>query len=185
MPGAPDAIGAPLTTLVRLRSSLCSALACLARGLVIQGSTIDRMATALESIDTAPGPGSWRSTAHQIRGATHADDLLTEIAVALIKLDGHFPFLAPIWTWHKGAGFARGDKAAQPLRRVALACPLCRELGRGLLLVAEIEPAPPLTHVVDLQGACEHAGAFGQLDALTIEDEWRLIRAALDAADEA
>ena len=71
-----------------------------------------------------------------------------------------------------------------PARRVTFLCPLCRALGRVSTLVAELEPEPPppLLTVIDLQGGCEHAGAFGQLDQLTLEQEWQLIEAALDAA---
>ena len=69
------------------------------------------------------------------------------------------------------------------MRRVTFACPLCRALGRVSLLVAELEPEPPpLLTVIDLQGGCEHATGFGQLDQLTLEEEWQLIEAALDAA---
>jgi hypothetical protein len=50
--------------------------------------------------------------------------------------------------------------------------------------VAELEPEPPppLLTVIDLQGGCEHAAGFGHLDQLTLEQEWQLIEAALDAA---
>jgi hypothetical protein len=47
--------------------------------------------------------------------------------------------------------------------------------------VAELDPQPPLT-VIDIQGSCAHANGFGQLDQLTLEQEWQLIEAALDAA---
>jgi hypothetical protein len=67
------------------------------------------------------------------------------------------------------------------MRRVAFACPLCRALGRVSPLVAELDTEPPLVTVVDLEG-CVHADGFGQLDKLTLEEEWRLIEAALDAA---
>lgn len=66
------------------------------------------------------------------------------------------------------------------MRRVAFACPLCRELGRVVTLVAELDTEPPLMTVIDLEG-CVHADGFGQLDKLTLEEEWRLIEAALDA----
>jgi hypothetical protein len=66
------------------------------------------------------------------------------------------------------------------MRHVAFACPLCRELGRVSTLVAELDTEPPLMPVVDLQG-CVHADGFGQLDKLSLEEEWRLIEAALDA----
>jgi hypothetical protein len=60
---------------------------------------------------------------------------------------------------------------------------LCRALGRASTLVAELEPEPPpLLTVIDLQGSCEHAAGFGHLDQLTLEQEWELIEAALDAA---
>ena len=70
------------------------------------------------------------------------------------------------------------------MRRVTFPCPLCRALGRVSTLVAELEPEPPppLLTVIDLQGECEHAAGFGQLDQLTLEQEWQLIEAALDAA---
>ena len=68
------------------------------------------------------------------------------------------------------------------MRRGSFPCPLCRALGRVSVLVAELEPAPPLLTVIDLQGSCEHAAGFGQLDQLTLEQEWQLIEAALDAA---
>jgi hypothetical protein len=41
--------------------------------------------------------------------------------------------------------------------------------------VAKLEPEPPpLLTVIDLQGGCEHAAGFGQLDQLTLDQEWRL-----------
>ena len=46
----------------------------------------------------------------------------------------------------------------------------------------ELDPEPPLVTVIDVQGSCEHANGFGQLDQLTLEQEWELIEAALDAA---
>ena len=49
--------------------------------------------------------------------------------------------------------------------------------------MAELEPEPPpLLTGIDLEGGCEHAAGFGELDQLTLEREWRLIEAALDAA---
>jgi hypothetical protein len=66
------------------------------------------------------------------------------------------------------------------MRRVAFACPLCRGLGRVSTLVAELDAGPPLVTVVDLDG-CVHADGFGQPDKLTLQQEWRLIEAALDA----
>ena len=70
------------------------------------------------------------------------------------------------------------------MRRVTFLCPLCRALGHASTLVAELEPEPPspLPSVIDIEGVCEHAAGFGQLDQLTIEEEWQLIEAALDAA---
>ena len=66
------------------------------------------------------------------------------------------------------------------MHRVAFSCPLCRELGRVVTLVAELDTEPPRITVVDLEG-CAHADGFGQLDKLTLEEEWRLIETALDA----
>ena len=66
------------------------------------------------------------------------------------------------------------------MHRVAFSCPLCRELGRVSTLVAELDTEPPLMTVVDLEG-CVHADGFGQLEKLTLEQEWRLIETALDA----
>jgi hypothetical protein len=39
-------------------------------------------------------------------------------------------------------------------------CPLCRDLGRAVLLVAAIEPVGRLMAVVDVEG-CVHAQGFG------------------------
>jgi hypothetical protein len=36
--------------------------------------------------------------------------------------------------------------------------------------------------VTDLQGGCAYAQAFGELEGQTLEEAWRLIEAALDAA---
>jgi hypothetical protein len=68
------------------------------------------------------------------------------------------------------------------MRRVTFPCPLCLEVGRITTLVAELEPEPPLLTVVDLQGACVHAAAFGAL-AQPLEEAWTLTEAALEAAD--
>jgi hypothetical protein len=73
-------------------------------------------------------------------------------------------------------------RGLKPAHRATFPCPLCRALGRDVTLVAELEPEPPLLTVIDVQGACAHAAGFGQLDQLTLEQEWRLIEAALDAA---
>jgi hypothetical protein len=55
-------------------------------------------------------------------------------------------------------------------------------VSRVSALVAELEPGPPLVIVTDLQGACEHAAAFGELEGQTLEEAWTLIEAALDVA---
>jgi DNA-binding response OmpR family regulator len=74
-------------------------------------------------------------------------------------------------------------RAAKPrVRLVTFPCPLCREDGRISALVAEFEPEPAPLTVIDLQGDCAHADDFGLLDRLTLEQEWRLIEAALNAA---
>jgi DNA-binding response OmpR family regulator len=75
----------------------------------------------------------------------------------------------------------RGRRVKHPVRLVTFPCPLCREVGRIITLVAEFDPEPPPLTVIDLQGDCEHAAGFGQLDQLTLEQEWQLIEAALDA----
>jgi hypothetical protein len=67
------------------------------------------------------------------------------------------------------------------MRRATFLCPLCRDVGRVVMLEAELEPAPPLVILTDLQGGCEHADAFGELEGQTLEDAWTLIEAALDA----
>jgi DNA-binding response OmpR family regulator len=76
----------------------------------------------------------------------------------------------------------KGRPAKDPVRLVAFPCPLCRKVGNIITLVAELDPEPPPLTVIDLQGGCEHAAGFGHLDELTLEQEWRLIEAALDAA---
>ena len=73
-------------------------------------------------------------------------------------------------------------RGLNPVHRATFPCPFCRALGRAVTLVAELEPEPPLVTVIDVQGSCEHANGFGQLDQLTLEQEWELIEAALDAA---
>ena len=67
------------------------------------------------------------------------------------------------------------------MRRATFPCPLCRKLRRAVMLVAELDPAPPLLTVVDVTGACEHAAAFGELEGQTLEETWTLTEAALDA----
>jgi hypothetical protein len=69
------------------------------------------------------------------------------------------------------------------MRRATFPCPFCRDIGRDVTLVAELEPEPPLMIVTDLQGGCSHAAAFGPLQGQTIEEAWRLIEAARDAVD--
>ena len=59
---------------------------------------------------------------------------------------------------------------------------LCRETGRAVRLEAELEPEPPRLIVTDLHGGCAHAAAFGELEGQTLQEAWRLIEAALDAA---
>jgi hypothetical protein len=61
-------------------------------------------------------------------------------------------------------------------------CPLCRNVGRIVTLEAELEPEPPQVIVTDLQGGCEHAAAFGELEGQTLEETWTLIEAAVSAA---
>ena len=68
------------------------------------------------------------------------------------------------------------------MRRATFPCPLCRDGGCVVTLEAELEPEPPLT-VVDLQGTCAHAAAFGALEEQTLEEAWMLTEAALNAAD--
>ncbi len=68
------------------------------------------------------------------------------------------------------------------MRRATFPCPLCRDGGRVVTLEAELEPKPWLT-LVDLQGACAHAAAFGALEEQTLEEAWMLTEAALNAAD--
>ena len=69
------------------------------------------------------------------------------------------------------------------MRLSTFPCPLCREAGRVVTLEAALEPEPPLLIVTDLQGACAHAAAFGELEGQTIEEAWALLEAALDAAE--
>jgi hypothetical protein len=67
------------------------------------------------------------------------------------------------------------------VQRATFLCPLCRALGRTVTLLAELDPTPPLVIVTELQGACEHVDAFGQLEGQTLEEAWTLIEAALEA----
>ena len=75
------------------------------------------------------------------------------------------------------SGFAVSEMA-----RAVVLCPLCRDGGRPVLLEAEIEREGELLVVVDLRG-CRHANRFGNLERLTVDEEWRLIEAALGAYD--
>ena len=64
-------------------------------------------------------------------------------------------------------------------------CPFCLERGRAVSLVTEIEAPgddPARTIVTDVQGGCEHARQFGEIDGQTLVQMWRVIEAALDAA---
>jgi hypothetical protein len=76
----------------------------------------------------------------------------------------------------------RQGSGGDPMRRVTFPCPLCLEVGRITTLVAELEAAPPLLIVVDLQGACAHAVAFGALEQI-LGEAWTLTEAALEAAE--
>lgn len=66
------------------------------------------------------------------------------------------------------------------MRRAAFQCPLCRDAGRAVTLVAELDTTSPIVIVVDLKG-CAHADTFGEVDALTLDQTWALIDAALTA----
>jgi hypothetical protein len=71
--------------------------------------------------------------------------------------------------------------AANTHRRVDFPCPLCRDaLDREVILTAELDLTTAPVTVAGLTG-CGHAAVFGELGPLTFEDEWRLIKAALDA----
>ena len=67
-----------------------------------------------------------------------------------------------------------------PLRRATFRCPLCRDAGRAVTLVAELDTTSPVVIVADLQG-CAHADTFAEVDVLTLEQTWALIDAALTA----
>jgi len=70
------------------------------------------------------------------------------------------------------------------MARAVLLCPLCRDGGRPVLLEAELERDGELLVVVALRG-CRHANRFGNLERLTLDEEWRLIEAARDTYDAA
>jgi hypothetical protein len=67
-------------------------------------------------------------------------------------------------------------------RRTVFACPLCRALGRTVLIEAQLRRDRGLLVVVEVDG-CPHADGFGDPERLTLAEEWRLITAALDAAE--
>ena len=61
-----------------------------------------------------------------------------------------------------------------------LFCPLCAEQsGERVAILAEYDLSTPILTVADLVG-CAHAGRFGQIGGLTLDEERRLIEAALD-----
>jgi hypothetical protein len=70
----------------------------------------------------------------------------------------------------------------RPLRRAAFRCPLCRDAGRAVTLVAEFDTTSPVV-VAGLQG-CAHADTFAEVDALTLDQTWALIDAALTAFEQ-
>lgn len=63
-------------------------------------------------------------------------------------------------------------------------CPLCLERGRTVTLMADLDldPEVPQPIVTDVWGLCEHADTFGDVEHQTLEESWRLIEAALNAA---
>src|SRR5262245_11912735 len=92
-----------------------------------------------------------------------------------------------------GAGLTNGDDefvrrdhgrvnrpSAKSPHRIRGSCPLCAARGRDVPLVAELDLTTRSTVVADLSG-CPHAEAFGRVGLLTLDEEWRLITAALDA----
>ena len=59
-------------------------------------------------------------------------------------------------------------------------CPLCsEESGRRIVIFVEYDLTTPFVSVGDLVG-CPHARRFGQLGGLTLDEERRLIEAALE-----
>ena len=65
------------------------------------------------------------------------------------------------------------------MRRAAFRCPLCGTPAAGTL-VAELDTTSPIVVVADLQGWA-HADTFAEVDALTLDQTWALIDAALTA----
>ena len=64
-----------------------------------------------------------------------------------------------------------------------LHCPLCLEQsGQRVILAVEYDLSTPTVTVADLAG-CPHAERFGQIGGLTLEDERRLVAAAMDVWD--
>jgi hypothetical protein len=69
--------------------------------------------------------------------------------------------------------------------RVSFPCPLCWEaLERDVAITAELDLTTSFVLIADLAG-CPHAERFGAMGRLTLEEEWRLIGAALDAHEAA
>jgi len=70
------------------------------------------------------------------------------------------------------------DPSPSPI--ALLVCPLCVEQsGRRVAILAEYDLSTPVVTVADLFG-CAHAEVFGQVGGLTLDEERRLIQAALD-----
>jgi hypothetical protein len=63
-----------------------------------------------------------------------------------------------------------------------LFCPLCLEKGQRVAILAEYDLSTPIVTVADLVG-CVHADLFGQTIGLTVDEERRMIQAALDMWD--
>jgi hypothetical protein len=61
-----------------------------------------------------------------------------------------------------------------------LVCPLCLEqLGERVVILAEYDLSTPIVTVADLVG-CAHAERFGEVGGLALDEERRLIEAALE-----
>ena len=66
-----------------------------------------------------------------------------------------------------------------------LFCPQCFEqLGERVAILAEYDLSTPLVTIAELVG-CFHADLFGQVPGLTVDEERRVIQAALDMWDAA